>query len=386
MSAAIERGFEESTGPRTGTQLLLGVVGPSGSGKTESSLRLATGIQRVSGGEIYVLDSENKRARHYEDKYRFHHVPFAAPFSPNDYQAGIEYCRKKGAKIVVIDSTSHLHEGKGGVLEWHAREVERIMAAWRCTEEKANIPAWNKPKTALRAFIDYFTQIDCHLIFCFKARDKIKIGNGKVATLGFMPIASEELVFELTAKVLLLPGADGVPTLQSNETGEKMMIKLPGYLRPIFTGAAGKPLDESVGEQLAMWAGGASTATPPTIADYDACTDRAAFDALEKRRADAWKSMPAAAKNPLKAAADAAKSRLTAGTDAATKNVQADLVGDQRQPYTAESATAALRACQDDATRANVWKDVQRDFEAAGKEVPLDVEAANQEMKESFAL
>lgn len=71
---------------------------------------------------------------------------------------------------------------------------------------------------------------------------------------------------------------------------------------------------------------------------------------------------------------------------AATTNVQTVLVGNQRQPYTTEAAIAALRACEDDATRASVWKDVQRDFETAGKEVPLDVEAVNQEMKESFAL
>lgn len=125
----------------------------------------------------------------------------------------------------------------------------------------------------------------------------------------------------------------------------------------------------------------------PTAADYESCRDQSTFDALEKRRAEAWKTMPpSAAKNALKAAADAAKSRLAAGAAAAQTNVQADLVGDQRQPYTADSAIAALRACEDDGTRANVWKDVQRDFEAAGKEVPLDVEAVNQETKERFAL
>lgn len=380
MAATAERVFEESVGPRSTTQLLLGVAGPSGAGKTESSLRIGTGIQRVTGGDIFVLDSENNRARHYEDKYRFRHVPFRPPFSPSSYEAGIEYCRKKGAKVVIVDSTSHLHEGNGGILEWHAREVERIMAAWKCGEEKANIPAWGKPKAALRAFIDYFTQIECHIIFCFKARDKLKIGGGKVVTLGFMPIASEELVFELTAKVLLLPGAEGVPTLQSNEVGEKMMIKLPGYLRPIFTGAAGKPLDENVGEQLAKWAAGSSPSTKPvpTASEYDACTDLAAFDALEKRRGDAWNSMAAPLKAQVKKASDAAKARLTAAPAATTATTA-------KPKYDTDSAIAALRACEDDLTRGALWKEIVAYYADAMLDLPVDVEAVNNEVRERLA-
>lgn len=382
MAAVAERVFQESTGSRGPTQLLLGVAGPSGAGKTESSLRLATGMQRVFGGEIYVLDSENNRARHYDDKYKFHHVPFPAPFAPSDYQTGIEFCRKRGAKIVIADSASHLHDGKGGILEWHAREVERIMAAWRCAEEKANIPAWNRPKTALREFIDYFTQIDVHLIFCFKAREKLKIGGGKVTQLGFMPIASDELVFELTAKVLLLPGADGVPTLQSNEVGEKMMIKLPGYLRPIFTGAANKPLDENVGQQLAQWAARAApTARPaasqsntpaaldtPTIADYEKCATRDAFDALETRRQDHWNSLAKGPKKELKDASDRASQRLASTTTG--------------RPCTTDSAIAALRACQDDQSRTTVWNEIQSEYEASGRDISNELDACNQEVKE----
>lgn len=381
------RVFEDKPAVRGATPLLFGLIGPSGSGKTFSALRLATGFQQVIGGEIFVIDTEAGRAKHYAETFRYRHVPFAAPFSPDDYIAAIKHCVAKGAKTIVIDSLSHEHSGQGGVLEWHAAEVERIMAAWRCNEDKANIPAWSKPKAARRRLINEITQANCNVIACFRAKDKIKIGGGKVIQMGWMPDAGEEFVFELTGKALLLPGAGGVPTWQSDQIGEKMMIKLPEYFRGIFNGAAGKPLDEDIGRQLAIWAKGDDALSAPTIADYDACTDRSTFDALEKRRADAWKTMPpSAAKNALKAAADAAKSRFAAGAAAAQTNVQADLVGDQRQPYTAESAITALRACEDDATRAAVWKDVQRDYEAAGKEVPLEVEAANQEMKEKFAL
>jgi energy-coupling factor transporter ATP-binding protein EcfA2 len=374
MSANAERVFEESTGPRSDTQLLIGVAGPSGSGKTNSMLRLATGIQRETGGDIWVVDTERNRARHYDKQFKFRHLNFEPPFSPMDYTAAFEHCRKKGARIIICDSASPLHEGTGGILEWHGREVDRIKQAWNCSEEKANVPAWQKPKTALREFIDYFTRLDCHLLFGFKAREKLKLGGGKVTSLGFMPIMSEELVFELTAKVLLLPGAEGIPTLESSELGEKMMIKLPGYLRPIFTGAAKKALDEDIGQQLAKWAAG-SKEQAPTASDYEACANLVAFEALEKRRAVAWRTASNEQKNELKKASDAAKARLTPPASNASST--------EREPFTEATAIAALEGCKTEPHRAEVWKLINVDF---NNNPPLNVEAKAKEMKEALAL
>ena len=49
---AIPRTFEDRPATRDKVPLLVGLMGPSGSGKTFSALRLATGIQTVSGGDI----------------------------------------------------------------------------------------------------------------------------------------------------------------------------------------------------------------------------------------------------------------------------------------------------------------------------------------------
>jgi hypothetical protein len=38
-------------------------VRPSGGGSTFSALRLVTGIQKVAGVDIYLIDTENGRAR-----------------------------------------------------------------------------------------------------------------------------------------------------------------------------------------------------------------------------------------------------------------------------------------------------------------------------------
>jgi len=117
------RTFETKPAVRSQVPLLIGLVSPSGAGKTYSALRLATGIQRVVGGEIFVVDTESRRALHYAEQFKFKHVQFNAPFGPLDYLAAIEHCVREGAKTIVVDSLSHEHEGPGGVLEMHEQEI-----------------------------------------------------------------------------------------------------------------------------------------------------------------------------------------------------------------------------------------------------------------------
>src|ERR1700721_3044724 len=124
-----ERQFTDALGVRREVPIHVGIVAPSGGGKTKYSLRLATGMQRVTGGDIFGVDSEANRMLHYADDYKFRHVPFGAPFDALSYLAAVEYCAKKGAKIIIIDSASHLHEGPGGTLEMHEAECERLMKA-----------------------------------------------------------------------------------------------------------------------------------------------------------------------------------------------------------------------------------------------------------------
>lgn len=375
------RVFEDKPAVRGQTPMLFGLIGPSGSGKTYSALRLAAGFQRVLGGETFVIDTESGRAKHYADLFRFRHVPFAAPFSPDDYIAAIKHCVKQGAKTIVIDSLTHEHSGQGGVLEWHAAEVERIMAAWRCNEDKANIPAWGKPKAARRRLINEITQANCNVIACFRAKDKIKIGGGKVIQMGWMPDAGEEFVFELTGKALLLPGAGGVPTWQSEQIGEKTMIKLPEYLRGIFSGAAGKPLDEEIGQQLAVWAKGDDALPAPTVADYDSCSTSAAFEALEKRRAEMWKTIPTGDKPKVKAASDAAKARLSS-TPAGKQAT--DLAGITPQ-FDEASALARIREQTTPEAVDAVVTIVARDFDVTGRPLPPSIEPAANDRKEALA-
>lgn len=253
---APERQFEIKDAIRQQVPVLIGLSGASGSGKTYSGLRLATGMQKVTGGDIAVIDTESKRALHYADRFRFKHVEFGAPFGSLDYLAVISHVVKQGYRNVIIDSASHEHEGVGGYLETHATELARLGG-----DKKNNFTAWIKPARERRQLINGLLQLNANFIFCFRAKDKLKIiPGGNPVELGFMPIAGDEFVYEMTLSALLYPGARGVPTWNSNLPGERTMIKLPEQFRDMFV--EGKhPLDEEAGRLIAEWAAGGKSSS-----------------------------------------------------------------------------------------------------------------------------
>lgn len=230
--------------------LLIGLYGPSGGGKTYSALRLATGIRRVIGGDIHGIDTESGRMLHYVDDFEYEYTPFAAPFGSLDYLGAIQNCISRGAKVLVIDSMSHEHEGPGGVLERHEAYVKE-------KGHKESMTGWRVAKEPRRKLIQALLQLQqVAIIFCFRAKEKLKIEPGKnPVKLGWMPIAGDDFIYEMTLNALLLPNADGVPTWRGAEEGEHAILKCPARFRGLF--ARKVPFCEEHGESLARWASGA---------------------------------------------------------------------------------------------------------------------------------
>jgi ABC-type dipeptide/oligopeptide/nickel transport system ATPase component len=243
---------------RTSTPLLLGLVGPSGGGKTYSALRLAAGIQSVVGGEIAFIDTEARRALHYANKFKFLHLDFEPPHGPDRYLEAIESAFQAGAKTIIVDSMSHEHEGAGGVLEQHEAELDRMAGQDYRKREACNFIAWAKPKAARRKLINALLQKQGNFIFCFRAKEKIKLvkqedGKIKPGDAGWQAIAGDEFVYEMTDRFLLPPGAKGVPDMSA----EAIINGVPkvtedhyAFIQP------NNPLHEQMGVSLARWAQG----------------------------------------------------------------------------------------------------------------------------------
>ncbi len=251
--------------------LLVGIMGPPGGGKTFSALRLATGICRVRGGKPCVIDTE-KRSGKYKSSFSFDRIVFEPPFVPEDFLSAIRKTVSDGAGAIIVDSMSDEHEGEGGVLDWHDKELDRMAGDDWAKRERCTQAAWIKPKASRRALINGLLQIKTPMIFCFRAREKTKQianerGRAVPTNIGYQPIAPLEIVHQLDLNCLLPPRADGVPVWRSDKSGEDFIIKLPNFLAQFIQ--EGAPLSEDMGEAFGRWArgGAAPVARRSPLAD-----------------------------------------------------------------------------------------------------------------------
>jgi hypothetical protein len=269
-----QRIFPVETEPKGPFPLLIGLEGPPGGGKTYSALRLARGIQKVRNGQIDLIDTEAGRSSVYFSQIRFGLVRLNPPFRPGRFLESIRECIAfDNPACIVIDSLSDEHEGEGGVLDWHEEEVDRRLGAakddWR-RREALGQAGWIVPKAARNRMIGGILRITTPLIFTFRAREKTKPipvqKDGRTVItptrLGYQAIAPAEICHAMTCMCLLPPHADGKPSWKTDEAGQDFLLKRPNFLAHILTDAQ---LDESTGEKLALWAGGGSVSTEPTV-------------------------------------------------------------------------------------------------------------------------
>lgn len=229
--------------------LSLGLLGPPGGGKTKSALRIGDGMSRVVGGKPALIDTEAGRALKYlrgkqnPNGHDFHHIEFAPPFVPEHFLDAIKAALALNPSCVIVDSMSDEHEGSGGYLEWHDREVPNSGGnKWA---------AWAKPSASRRVLVSGFQQVKVPLIFTFRAREKTKQVGQKIVPVGFVPIAPADIIHALDLTCLLPHRSNGVAVWQSSKEGEDFVIKMPEFLSPLI--ARGDVLSEDLGEALARW-------------------------------------------------------------------------------------------------------------------------------------
>lgn len=235
------------------TPLAIGLFGYTGTGKTESALRIAFGMRRIYGGEVYFADTDNGRGQQYKSMFPFRYIDFPAPHNALDYADLIEaYAEKRG--VLVIDQMTEEHDGEDGLLDTQARV--------KGGNEKRNAVAWGVAKGQHKRLVRVFRRVmrQLPIIVTWRAQDKLdwshRNDEGRIEPVGLgqMPIGSKDLPFEMTATYLLPPGSRGVPCLAPNPNnyGEVIMTKIPRFLATMIP--EGERLSEAHGEAMARWA------------------------------------------------------------------------------------------------------------------------------------
>lgn len=330
------------------------ITGGSGTGKTYSLLRGARGL---AGGEKFaVLDTENKRALHYQAEFpemvHFNFGPIVDDevigFPPERWIAAIDSIEKQGFKALVIDSFSHAWEGINGVLEMHQQELERLVAEaeakanGRYTVDPAKFSqlAWAAVKPRYRRLIERIVQAKMHIGIGIRAKPVMQTGYGdkqknarptklRRDDLPWDIAADKDLIFEMTLAMLMVPERPGQPIL----------LKCADQFRGMFADNA--QFSEKIGAALKKWAdnGGA-------VENAKALLDKARAKAREGRAP--FKEWYATLPKAERATVQTIMGEITALADAATQALDDDPFAgsDSEVMPTEEEKAAAMKAAE----------------------------------------
>lgn len=226
---------------RKSVPMLISVAGPSGSGKTYSSLLLAAGLAG-EGGRVGFLDTENGRGSMYADSpgikaalpNGYGIAEMRAPFEPQKFLDAVAAFEKAECNVLVIDSMTHEWEGVGGCTDIAENNKLRGM------------PNWAKAKMAHKAMMNNLLASKMHIIFCLRAREKVKIakieGKEQVIQLGMQAVQEKNFVYEMTLS-LMMDEMTKLPTI----------TKCPEPLLPLFSGKQSL-ITKEMGVKLGEWA------------------------------------------------------------------------------------------------------------------------------------
>lgn len=152
------------------------LIAPSGGGKTYSALRLATGMMQElkklgleQNGKILLANTEQKRGYYYANEFNYDIVDVDSPHNPEKYVELVEFAVEQKYPILILDSTTHEWEGKGGCLDLHQ------LAG-------GTFQSWAKVTPRHNKFLVAVADSPIHIIATMRADDQYVLEQGDSKT------------------------------------------------------------------------------------------------------------------------------------------------------------------------------------------------------------
>ena len=184
---------------------VIGISAPAKTGKTYTALYLAQLLARAAGKPVYMIDTDSGRGLKYADRPDVYpdlnpylYLRLDPPHSSERYQEAIKAANSAGAGCIVVDTGSDEWDGDGGVLDQHEKRLDQLAGQDYKKREKSNMAGWAKVKPPHKRFAHSLTQLDAHLIICFRGEPKTEVGkDGKPRILGIQPVWGSAIPFKL---------------------------------------------------------------------------------------------------------------------------------------------------------------------------------------------
>lgn len=248
--------FTAKKAKREKVYVKVALMAPSGGGKTYSSLRLATGmakeIEKNTGKKARILlaNTEQKRGYYYANEFDYDIVDLNAPYNPEKFVELINWATEQKYDILILDSTSHEWEGKGGCLELQ----QAAGGTYQC---------WGKITPRHNKFINAIADSPIHIIATMRGKDQYEMtkddrGKASVQKLGVGARQRDGFEYEFTC-TFLIDQKTNCAEVQKDNTH-------------IFENEGATLLTESHGAKIIQWANSGEGFTPAKR-DDDVPTD-----------------------------------------------------------------------------------------------------------------
>lgn len=253
--------FQVKKAKREKIYVKVALMAPSGGGKTYGSLRLATGmaeeIKNETGKDAKILlaNTEQKRGYYYANEFDYDIVDIDAPHNPEKYVELIEFAVSEGYDILIIDSSSHEWEGKGGCLELQQ-------------QAGGTYQAWGKVTPRHNKFINAIADSPIHIIATMRGKDQYEVskddrGKTSVQKLGVGAKQRDGFEYEFTC-TFLIDQKTNCAEVQKDNTH-------------IFEHEGATLLTENHGKKIMQWANSGEGYTP-VVRKEETGTDTADTD------------------------------------------------------------------------------------------------------------
>lgn len=238
--------FQVKKAVREKIYVKIALMAPSGGGKTYGSLRLATGmaqeIERETGKKARILmgNTESKRGYYYANEFDYDIVDIDAPHNPEKYVELIDFAVKEGYDILIIDSSSHEWEGKGGCLELQQ-------------QAGGTYQSWAKVTPRHSRFISAIADSPIHIIATMRGKDQYEMtkderGKTSVQKLGVGARQRDGFEYEFTCTFLIDQKTNTAETQKDNSH--------------LFEHEGPTLLTENHGQKIIQWANSGEGYTP----------------------------------------------------------------------------------------------------------------------------
>lgn len=249
----------------------IALMAPSGGGKTYSALRLATGmaeeIKNETGEDAPILmgNTEQKRGYYYAEEFDYDIVDIEAPHNPETYVDFIQYAVDNGYKILIIDSSSHEWEGKGGCLELQQ-------------QAGGTYQAWSKITPRHNRFINAIADSPIHIIATMRGKDQYETIKDErtnkltVQKLGVGAKQRDGFEYEFSC-TFMIDQKTNMAEVQKDNTH-------------IFESEGPTILTENHGKKIIQWANKGEVYTPPARVNEDVTSVSTSEDDLKSVKQD----------------------------------------------------------------------------------------------------